>query len=287
MAYRSLEEALARGRGRERPFRCPVHGDSHASASVNVVKGLWYCYVCGAKGTTTDIIETPDFEFSRQMLEEVDAAEARVYPESWLDLFHRPGVHHPYWLGRFAPETIDHFRLGFNALRSVQGQPRPSPCYPLRDPAGLVLGLVYRQLEHQPKYVYPPGSAVSEKLYGYTDAQRDHVLLVEGAVDAMACWEAGHEAWALFGATISKTQIRLLHRAGVTRVGLVMDNDAAGVRAVTGYRKDSGDYVPGLEWKLSTAGFEVVVADWTGRPEKDVAEIPRQLRTSFLDPLAP
>lgn len=285
--YRTLEEALTRGRGRERAFRCPVHGDSHASASVNVLKGLWFCYVCGAKGTTDEIIEGDDFQFGQSVIELLDETnEVTVYPEQWLDLFHRPGVATPYWRDRFEQRTIDHFRLGYNGLRSVNGESRPSPCYPLRDPYGRVHGLVYRQLEHQPKYVYPPHSKVSDRLYGYTVGRREHVLLVEGACDAMACWEVGHEAWALFGAQISETQIRLLHQAGVQHIGLVMDNDLAGRRAVDGWITDTGKRVVGLEERLAQEGFVTVRVDWSGVEAKDIEEADKKLRTSLLDPLA-
>lgn len=279
--YRTLEEALTRGRGRERAFRCPVHGDSHASASVNVVKGWWTCYVCGAKGTTTDIIEGEDFEFGQGLVELLDEGEdAREYPEAWLDLVHRPGLHHPYWLSRFWGSTIDHFRLGYD---HVKGQ----PCYPMRAPDGTVLGLVYRQLDREPKYLYPRGVTKSELLFGYTSEHRESVLLVEGALDAVACWESGSEAFALYGAQISAAQLALLQRTGVTKVGLVLDNDAAGVRAVKGWFTDEGRYVPGIEWWLGQAGIDSVSMDWTGQPFKDIAEAPAEVRTTLLRALAP
>ena len=46
----TLEEAIALGQGIERPFQCEVHDDTNASASVNVLKGVWYCHACGASG---------------------------------------------------------------------------------------------------------------------------------------------------------------------------------------------------------------------------------------------
>ena len=46
----TLSEALRYGRGVERSFLCPEHGDSRPSASVNVIKGKWYCYTCHATG---------------------------------------------------------------------------------------------------------------------------------------------------------------------------------------------------------------------------------------------
>lgn len=285
--YRTLAEALARGTGRERAFCCPVHGDTHASASVNVLKGKWTCYVCGAKGTTTDIIESDDYEFGRQMLDLLDAAEPTIYPESWLDLFHRPGEPHPYWLQRFTPEAVDHFRLGYNPLRVVRGEPAPAPCYPMRDPTGKILGVVYRQIDRMPKYVYPTGVSKSGLLFNYSMDHQPYLVLVEGALDAVAVWESGHPAVALYGSLLHRNQLELLHRAAPDRIILALDNDPAGKRAVEGWITDEGERVPGLDEQLSRAGFDVARIDWAGRPEKDIAELSKDLRTSLLDPLAP
>jgi len=41
----------------ERPFKCPVHDDSHASASVNRSRGLWNCHACGAGGSAVSLVQ--------------------------------------------------------------------------------------------------------------------------------------------------------------------------------------------------------------------------------------
>lgn len=40
----------------ERPMRCPFHDDSHASASVNLNKGLFHCNTCDASGDAIALI---------------------------------------------------------------------------------------------------------------------------------------------------------------------------------------------------------------------------------------
>lgn len=280
MSYGSLAEALARGRGRERAFRCPVHSDAHASASVNVAKGLWVCYACHAHGTTEGVFEAEGVLFAGE-IDELLADEGRTYSERWLDQYtSNPG---PYWAERgFTPAAVEHFRLGMDwaSLR---------PCYPMRAPDQSVLGVVYRAAAedvHSPKYLYPRGVTKSELLFNYTEGYRKSVVLCEGALDAVACWDAGHEAFALYGATLHPRQLVLLFRTGASRIVLAMDNDKAGERAVYGWRTDYGEYIPGLEKKLTTAGFEVVAVNWAGIAGKDIAEVDRDTRNTLLDPLA-
>src|SRR6056300_592185 len=48
--------AYPRGYG-DRSCKCPVHEDTHASASVNTETGLWTCFACGSGGDGFTIIE--------------------------------------------------------------------------------------------------------------------------------------------------------------------------------------------------------------------------------------
>ena len=44
-------------RSGERPFKCPVHDDAHASASVNRERGLWKCHGCGEGGSAVTMVQ--------------------------------------------------------------------------------------------------------------------------------------------------------------------------------------------------------------------------------------
>src|SRR5690348_1384064 len=92
----TLEEALAVGQGTERPFRCFEHDDSTASASVNIVKMVWYCHACHAKGAVNSK-RTPKLEELAAMLKPEEAC--RVYPEAFSELYSAP----VYWHQRFEP----------------------------------------------------------------------------------------------------------------------------------------------------------------------------------------
>ena len=96
----TLAEAVRYGRGVERSFLCPEHGDSRPSASVNIIKGKWYCYTCHAHGTLGGeaMLAEPDYQ-QMKLWVDTKLAEGQIYPESWLSRYDAGPVH-PYWLER-------------------------------------------------------------------------------------------------------------------------------------------------------------------------------------------
>ena len=281
-----LAWALTHGTGVERAFLCPVHGDSNPSASVNVIKGVWLCYSCGAKGTLDSVITDPNMqmdaldELVRSMSEELEPVH---YTESWLNQFDSGPVH-AYWISRFGYAAVKHFRLGFDPGRRAV-------TYPLRSPGGRVLGVVRRRLDSDeggPKYLYPPGVNVSELLFNYSADARDVVYLVEGALDAVACWEAGVEAFAVYGARLSQQQLALLDRTGAVDVVCVFDQDEAGESAYAQVEEMArGKFVHRMSWDRSLGKdiaeldlptrldqFEKVRQDLLGLPPCDSSSSP-------------
>ena len=155
----TLAEALAFGQGIERPFLCPSHEDTNASASVNVALGVWYCFTCQAHGTLDDHV--PTIEEALSVLS--GKAKPRVYAEAWLDIFdaYQPS---PYWAKRYGADLASDFRCGTHPVTG-------NPTYPLRGPDGLPRGVVQRQ-EGDPKYLYPAGVRISDTFFGRLTAQR-------------------------------------------------------------------------------------------------------------------
>src|SRR3954471_2388826 len=158
----TLAEALRWGHGIERSFLCPEHGDSRPSASVNIMKGKWYCYTCHAHGELNGeaLLAEPDYLSMKIWLDQ-KLEEDRVYPESWLNQYDA-GVIHPYWHERVGDLAARRFRLGTDPNRDAV-------TYPLRGPCGEVLGVVRRNLgsSEGPKYVYPRGIDVGRLLFNY------------------------------------------------------------------------------------------------------------------------
>lgn len=265
--YASLDDAiLAVDPSTERTFRCHVHNDHQASASVNVAKGLWYCYACHAGGPVNTALIDVDAKIWRDsildLLAELDSPHVA---ESMMDLY-TAGEPHPYWLTRFSRDAITQFQLGRD--------PRTGrPCYPMRDPSGQLLGMVMRNLESQPKYLYPRGVRKSSLLFNYSPEVVEHVVLVEGAMDVIACWEAsGITAFGIYGSSLSVEQADLICRCNPRWVHLAFDNDRAGAHATES----------AIEL-LSSRGLFVNALDWRRYPTfNDVAELPMAKRRDTL-----
>lgn len=218
----TLSEALIYGRGVEREFLCPEHGDSRPSASVNTVKKVWYCYTCHAHGDLTGEarLAEPDYHTMKLWMDR-KLAQGTIYPEAWLDRYDAGPVH-PYWLGRVGEAAARRFRLGTDPEAGAL-------TYPLRDPTGRVLGVVRRSMGGSgPKYRYPAGIDVGRLLFNYTTAHRSAVVLVEGALDAIALWNVGIDALAIYGSRLSEHQVKLIARIDPEYVYTCYDQDKAG-----------------------------------------------------------
>lgn len=261
--YRSIEDALSQGSGIERSFICPSHDDHSASASINSITGLWICYACGARGRVD--LERMEIDADaiartlRKILTTVTTTR-RTFPESWLELFDANGPGE-YWRSRFTAEACRYFRLGMDLDRS-------HATYPLRDNHGRVLGLVRRALDDQDvKYRYPSSVSVRDYLFNYDRCTSDVVVLTEGATDAIAAHEAGFDAMALYGSSLSVKQRNALNRYAPALVVLAFDMDVAGEAATRQVQRMLSEFI-------------TVRAIWD--TYKDLAEMPVEVRQDVL-----
>jgi hypothetical protein len=223
----SLEDALTNGRGTERPFQCPEHDDKQASASVNVLKGVWFCHACHAKGVTSGK-RVPKVDDLMSMLEPERAA--RKYPHAWLETFTdwESGI---YWDNRFPRWLTWYLGMGQDPFTG-------SATFPVHTAAGTLAGVGRRNPapDAKPKYLYPAHWSASVSLFGRVKGYPEPfpiVCLVEGAADAAAVIETGIPALATYGSGLHLPQIELLaqHRPKVILLGF--DKDEAGEGAVT------------------------------------------------------
>lgn len=209
---------------------CPFHQDtSSGHLYANAIKGVYLCMSCGAKGSIESLDIPRIVVGSDDVREKIrrmrDGKQEQVYkPESWLM---RYAVPHEYWTEErgLPPGVVSMFGLGYD--------PMTDRCtMPLRDMQGRILGVTFRRLDDgKPKYLHPKKFPVGRYLYGaWLLSDEQTVALVEGQVDAIRGWAARVPALSLMGARITRDQIRVLQRANVRTVVLMLDNDAAGTR---------------------------------------------------------
>jgi DNA primase len=253
--YASLDDAVtALDPRNERPFRCHVHQDSQASASVNVAKGLWICYGCGAKGKVDGTVIQVNTDNLVNEIYSMLGEDYEIESEGMLNMYRQGDL--SYWRSRFTEAAVAHFQLGYDG---TTGQ----PVYPIWNSAGEYLGVVRRNLEDHPKYKYPRHTKTHEQLYNYSSRHRKAVVLVEGAIDAIACWEAGVDAFGIYGSHLGTQQLRLIERCDPHWVYLCFDNDAAGKQATEDAQEMFRD-----------TGINTVVFPWKYYPlAKDIEEL--------------
>ena len=283
----NLKEAIRDVLGvREQPgdeWQCfcfsPEHDNRNTpSASVNVRKGLWVCYSCGRGGSVVSLLSgvqiadpsvseyLSDVEADLRRLEQSAHQQQTRLPEAYLRLY--TSNVHPAWVERgFSQQAIDYFSLGYDYETDCL-------TYPLRDLDGSLLGVVRRRLDGgRPKYLYPKGFDVHDLLFRYHEAPHgDTLILVEGALDSIALYDAGLFALAIYGGHLSEVQLHLLARRNPKLVILAFDNDEAGEDLVTD--------VMTTDLPLVT---EIKTVDWTGVSAKDVAELSVEERIKLID----
>ena len=258
--------------GEEALVFCPIHKNSSTPAmSVNLSKGLYICYSCGAKGHLSDLslrLGAPltavfDAEALGQGLARLRAGESpteatQKLPEEWLDRFgwKKP---HRYWTEerKIAPDVCRKWKLGYDSHSN-------SGTIPIRDMNGNVLGVIRRRLgklkEGEPRYLYPRGFKISWHLYGahfLKDEKLDQVVITEGSLDCIAMDQAGFHSVALLGARLHPHQLTILSGLDVDTIVLSLDNDRAGRHATQT-----------VAAQLLSEGFTVQVAR-TFRGKKD------------------
>lgn len=257
---------------------CPFHDDHNASFQFNVDKGLFICFSCGAKGgiralrrrfgvSDRNVGVGLDVVYGKLSdLERPPARETRM-SESELAAYRMPTGE---WAKRgLSARVIDQFQLGYDIVRDAM-------TIPVRTLSGELIGVVFRYMDPDLKhrYRYPKGFHKREHLFSswmVADLpDSSHVVLTEGAIDAMSVWQAGLPALAIYGSSVSNEQIRQLRMLGVRKVTLAFDNDKAGreiVKSCLGWKK----HLDGRWEKTNTdlrRWFAVEQVNWREAPRR-------------------
>ena len=267
---------------------CPWHQDRRPSLTVNPERNRVHCFVCNRGADPIGWLQDRQGLSFREAVEELARRYAIPLPEQdpeaaaraeaerrerqrlreWRnqqeEQFHQSlladlqasGPAAKYLQERgISAETATAWRLGLNAQRLM---------LPIRDGQGRCCGFSGRSLNgEEPKYRNSSGDLLfqkSELLFGLDKAaasirKSGEALLVEGPLDVIQLHQAGFDnAVAAMGTALSAEQVRLLQRAGVRRLLVALDGDAAGLKATTAL-------IRLLRSSLTTGGLEAFVVD--------------------------
>lgn len=235
---------------------CLFHDDSNPSMSFDQDTGLFLCFSCGKRGNIVTLAHklgirvehrgessfVPDLDdpaaeaaaFSRRMTEALadDDADLPTMPERSLTAF--LAAETDYWTDRgLTDDTIAAWQLGYARFRN-------QAIIPVRAPfTDELRGVIRRNLTPgvQPKYLNPRGFPKNQTLFGsWMDADHDpdypnRIVLGEGPMDAIKIWQAGFNGRAIMGSRLSRDQVTILLKYGVTEVILFLDDDTPGFKA--------------------------------------------------------
>ena len=169
---------------------------------------------------------------------------------------------HPYGGERGFPNTtIEGFGMGF----CNRGSMKDRWCISIHNSTGELIGYIGRSVTvaDKPKWVLPSKFAKSFELFNLhrVPDETHHVVIVEGASDAIRLHELGKPAVAIFGTTMSVEQVELLHRNGISEITVILDAEAgdASDRLVLQLARDffvrSVDLPPGTDPASVNEGF--------------------------------
>lgn len=248
--------------GKELRSSCPIHkGDNSSAFVVNTETNLWFCFTrCLVGGDIFDLVDAiynpPNFKsnivmccdllglsFTNEELNSIvdrDLREQREFVQRMIANTKKKqnnkynlellGTHRKINNYRgFDSETLDNHGITF-----IEELNRVS--FPIKDENGVLVGSSCRTINKEvPKWKhYPPSISTGLLLWGLDTINKtyDVCFIVEGIIDVLNLRKLGiQNVVCSFGANITKQQIELLIKKGITNIVLMYDNDLAGNKA--------------------------------------------------------
>lgn len=262
---------------------CPVHPESSPSFGIEMIPPYrCQCFSCGYQGNLpllyaheldkglnylvglkyilkTFAVSTesrPKFDLDAVLTRGINGKRVRDEDELQNYTMTEESDGYKYWTRRrrFTKRAIDTYELGYD--ESVA-----SVTMPVRDLHGN-LRFIKRRSIHQKEFRNEEAIYKRDILYGLhliKKAGVTRVKMVESETDAIACYCARLPAVALMGRILFDEQVKMLQRANVQVVDLLLDNDEKGIEATDecydklkkNFRVNVGQYPPTVDAKDS------------------------------------
>lgn len=193
---------------------CFLCSDTSGHVEVDTKKHLWHCFRCGRGGVViNNLLRTGSSASLRQIRPDIPD------PESFYSVA-ETSKGWEYLMGRGFSATI------IEALDPHRGPDKWMVYFPIRNREGRTVYQVGRSFYRgvKQRWWYPSGSpGKSHYLWGMHRAQENtELVLVEGIFDAV--WDSNRIA--IFGKSLSDTQLDLLRSLRPTSITIALDGDA-------------------------------------------------------------
>lgn len=235
-----IEDLLGPGKGHgvNQMWRCPWHEEKHASLSVNLEEGLFFCFGCRKKGNYETLCrqfgEIPDDEYKWERAKR-SVEEGFSEPANLIDNFHRGSSGRTAGYGPYSESFYQ--RRGIDETSGeLYGVSRTTDgllAFPYFNIDGeRVNGIKYRHPDGSK--TAEPGSSFATPFGLHLAVGKSDVFIMEGESDTLKAHTTLHASGAgicgTSGVGVSEVQwTRIgLHLLFTRRVFLVYDNDAAG-----------------------------------------------------------
>lgn len=301
---------------------CPFHEDSSPSFSVNIRKGLYICYACGAKGNMKQLAKhfndqepanqsaslNEVSESIQQLSEQLQQKKRELFDIPYPSRYIGNEMVEKYWVGYrdIRAKAVKEYRLGYDEIEE-------DAIIPLADINGRIQGLVRRtnsqtkiDLDY-PKYKYPKGLKISEILFGADVAVNRFnekfyqpfasvLVICEGAIDAMAVphlmqsWSRGSSST---GRSVAYGEKRR-RLAGVAVLGARMSATQAQIvkriapnLILIATDKDRAGLLAEIQITESLRklrlGIPMASVEWNASQGKDMAELQNDVRCMAIE----
>ena len=216
-----------------------LHDDKNASLSFNTERGIFNCWSCGFKGGISKFLksigEVQAIDFDSKEPYKLKKLKDKLENLSTKDEIRLPDDRRVFQ-DEFRGISSTTYRQ-FNAFTTNQYELTDYVCFPVYQHGRLrfIEGRFTGDLANQPKYYRRPAKAkVTDVMFPLDKIRHtNYVILVEGIYDMLNMWDNGFSnTLCIFGASnFTKRKAEILDHMGITRVDIMMDSDAAGVRA--------------------------------------------------------
>lgn len=256
--------------------RCPIHqGEGKDTFHVSASKNVFNCFSCKKRGNVLDFVAAMEkcsvrdaavkigewFSVTGEAPSETEKtkpAEAGGGVGETVATFNKPltfqlknvDTSHPYLAERgISRETTETFGVGFF---SGKGSMSGRIVIPIHNGRGELVAYAGRSIDgSEPRYKLPTGFRKSLELFNLHRVSGPMVVVVEGFFDCMKVYQAGFQAVALMGCSLSETQAETI-TSRFERVAVIMDGDEAG-------RRSSGECIAVLGQRLWARSIQVPI----------------------------